>query len=115
MRVIIAGSRDLEDMGINIVENAVNASGFDVTEVVSGTARGADQMGELWASVEAIPVTQFPANWAKFGKRAGSIRNLKMARNADAVIAIWNGRSKGTKNMIETAETLKLKVYIHRV
>lgn len=109
MKVIIAGSRDL----YGPVDLAVNNSGFNITEVVSGTARGIDKSGEHWAAGSGIPVKQFVADWDKHGKAAGIIRNNDMACYADALIAIWDGKSKGTLHMINNMVNLKKPVYVY--
>lgn len=111
MRVIIAGSRDIED--IFEVLQAIKDADFEITTVVSGCAKGVDTLGEQFAEYYNIPVIQYPANWVENGRAAGPIRNEQMARNADALIAVWDGRSPGTKNMIKIAKALGLKVYIH--
>ncbi len=111
MRVIIAGSRGITDYVQVLI--AVGMSKFDVTTVVSGCAKGVDTLGEEYAEDCNIPVDRYPANWAVNGRAAGAIRNEQMARNADALIAVWDGRSPGTKNMIKIAKALGLKVYIH--
>ena len=67
MKVIIAGSRDCEDYVSLLV--AIHLSHFEITEVVSGCARGADKMGERWAEEHGIPVKRFPADWNKYGKK----------------------------------------------
>lgn len=113
MKTIIAGSRDIGDY--RLVCAAVSAFGEDVTEVVSGACRGVDKLGETWAAARSIPVKRFPADWDKFGKSAGPIRNRQMAAYAEALVALWDGKSKGTKNMIEEAEKRGLKIHIHRV
>lgn len=113
MRTIIAGSRDLNAYGL--VCAAVEASGFVVTSVLSGGARGIDKMGERWAGRRGIPVAVYPADWKLHGNRAGPIRNAKMADNADALVAVWDGESRGTKHMIETALRRGLKVYVHDI
>jgi len=113
MKVIIAGSRSITD--VNIVRRAVKLSGFEITEVVSGTARGVDRLGEQIAHELNIPVKRFPANWEKYGRRAGFLRNQEMAHYADALIAVWDGVSRGTKHMIEYARSCGLQVYVHRV
>lgn len=104
MKVIIAGSRGVTD--IAKLERAIEKCGFQITEVISGGARGVDKMGEHWAKKNNIPCKVFPANWEVDGKGAGYKRNLEMAKNADAVIALWDGRSPGTKHMIETMKAL---------
>lgn len=80
--------------------------------VVSGHARGADTLGEKYAKDEGFSLEVFPANWNKFGKSAGFRRNEQMAEVADALIAFWDGSSKGTKHMIEIMENKKLLVRV---
>lgn len=112
MKVIIAGGRDITDLGL--VAEAIYNSEFRITEVVSGGARGVDAIGEMYSrSVLQKEPTIFPADWDKFGKAAGHVRNAEMAEYADALIAVWDGKSPGTKNMINTALAAGLKVYVH--
>ena len=89
MKTIIAGSRGITD--IKLVGKAVKESGFAITEVVSGTARGVDQLGEQWARNNHVPIRRFPAKWDTFGKSAGYRRNEEMADYADSLIALWEG------------------------
>lgn len=110
MKVIIAGSRGIAEYPL--VERAVRESGFQVTEVFSGGARGVDCLGEEWARRNGIPVRRFPADWERDGKRAGFLRNEQMADCAEALIAVWDGRSPGTKHMIEIAKKRGLKMFI---
>lgn len=113
MRTIIAGGRDITDY--KLVQKAVKNSGFNITIVISGAQRGVDALGERYAEDNHLPCERYPADWKKFDKSAGPIRNRQMAENADALIAVWDGNSKGTKNMIETAEKFGLKVYVEIV
>lgn len=113
MRTIIAGSRGIEDY--KIIYKAVVQSGFTVTEVVSGCARGVDILGELYAFHHGLPTRQFPALWDIYGKSAGYRRNLVMADNADQLIAIWDGKSRGTKHMIDIMTERCKPVYVHKV
>lgn len=101
MKLIIAGSRNFQDY--EKLKAGVENLTFPITEVISGNARGADQMGEWWAQQKEIQVRVFPANWSQHGKAAGYIRNKEMANQADALIAFWDGKSKGTKHMIDIA------------
>jgi len=112
MKVIIAGSRNIQDH--NIVLVALARSGFQPTEIVSGNARGVDAIGERIARDRRIPIATFTAPWATHGKAAGPIRNRAMAQYADALVAVWDGQSRGTKNMIDEAEKRGLKVFIYR-
>lgn len=109
MKVIIAGSRDISDR--DLVEIGVNFSGFDITEVVSGGARGVDYLGEQWANEHGIPITKFRPNW-KMGKLAGKFRNIEMAQYAHALIAVWDGMSPGTAHMIAYMMMINKPVYI---
>lgn len=111
MKTIIAGSRGIEDY--DLIASAVEASGFDVTEVVSGCARGVDSLAIRYAKEKGIPAKLFPADWNTHGRGAGFIRNTAMADYADALIAVWDGKSRGTSHMVYTATKKGLKVYKH--
>lgn len=114
MKVIIAGSRNFNDYAItkkycdHYLQNSKNI------EIVSGGAKGADKCGEMYAFEKGLKLKLFPADWEKHGKSAGPIRNQEMAEYADALIAFWDGESRGTKHMISTAEKLGLIVRIVR-
>jgi hypothetical protein len=111
MKVIIAGSRTIKPSALDI-RFAIQESQFDVNEIVSGTAIGADKAGEQYAIDEAIDLVMMPANWTKYKKSAGYARNLKMANYADALIAFWDGQSKGTAHIIEIMQKLKKPVKV---
>ncbi|SRR6266576_3588857 len=110
MKTIIAGSRTITN--INILQEALKEIDWKITEIVCGKAKGVDYLGEVYARDFGIPIKYFPANWNLYGKSAGPIRNKQMAEYADAAIIIWDGISKGSLNMIKTAEKLGLKIYI---
>lgn len=114
MRTIIAGSRDLTDYS-NVIEaiTLAEARGIIPTVVLSGTARGVDRLGERWAIENHVKLEKYPANWEEFKLRAGHIRNELMASKADALIAIYDGKSSGTKDMISLAMQYGLKVYVY--
>ena len=117
MRVIIAGSRTISP-GPEVISFLVDRSGFEVTEVVSGCARGVDTSGEKWALQHKIRIKQFKVtgeDWDRLGKSAGLKRNTEMAKYADALIVIWDGKSPGSKNMIRQAFDNGLKIYEARV
>lgn len=113
MITIIAGCRHLHDY--SLVENAVRESGFTVTHVITGNAPGIDLQGERWAEAQGLPFTAYPAQWTKYGRAAGPIRNAQMAREAEALVAIWDGKSPGTKDMIKRALLAGCSVYVKRV
>ncbi len=114
MKVIIAGSREIE--AIN-VDEAMSASGFkgSIDEVVSGGSGFVNIAGEAWASLSRIPVKVFHANRDRFGKGADLNRNEQMVEYADALVLIWNGRSTGIRSMRDAALRHGLKVYVHTV
>ena len=113
MKVIIAGSRHINDFAM--VNNIISSSGIHITELISGGCHGVDKLGEIYANLKSIPIRIFPADWGKYGRRAGPLRNKQMADYADALIAIWDGKSAGTKNMIMEALKNKLEVHIKYV
>lgn len=94
-------------MGIAELRQCMSQFPEGITEVVSGGARGIDQAGEWWAATKGIPVKVFCADWAVLGKGAGMHRNVEMAKYADCLVAIWDGKSSGTKHMIETMHGMK--------
>lgn len=105
MKVIIAGSRNWQ-CSYRRMQEVVDESGFNVTEVVSGGCRGIDTNAEDWAHQEGIPTSRFMANWEKYGRSAGPKRNQRMGAYADALIALWDGKSRGTLNMINIMREL---------
>jgi len=108
--VIIAGSRSYVG-GISGVERAVAASGFPIERLIHGAARGADSAAGEWAIQKGIPMSVHPAEWETHGRAAGPIRNQQMADIADALIAIWDGRSRGTADMIRRMNGKPIFVY----
>lgn len=110
MKVIIAGSRNFNDY--KLLYHICNKELTTQDEIVSGTAKGADRLGELYAKEIGLTISQFPADWDLWGKSAGYKRNVEMAKYADGLIAFWDGKSKGTKHMIDIAKQHKLKVKV---
>ena len=112
MRIIIAGGRDFKNAALLATTMAALLKGVEAVTIVSGGAKGADSLGEWYASNRNIPVTVFKADWDKYGKSAGYRRNEEMAQNADALVAFWDGKSKGTKHMIDLAKKANLTTTI---
>lgn len=112
MKIIIAGTRTFNNYELlcQKCDDALRLQ--DQVEVVSGTASGADKLGEQYAKEKGYNIKQFPADWNKHGKSAGYIRNEEMAVYSDALIAFWDGQSKGTKHMIDLANKHGLKVKV---
>ena len=116
IKVIIAGTRDFNDYAflkknLDYFLQGINPNNEEI-EIVSGNARGADKLGERYAKEHNLPVRLFPANWDKYGKRAGYLRNQEMANYADVLIAFWDEKSKGTKHMIDIAKKQGLTVIV---
>ena len=113
-KVIIAGGRDFNNY--NLLKSKVDAilknKKHDEIEIVSGCAYGVDSLAIRYAEEHNYKLTKCPADWDKFGKSAGYIRNTQMADYADALIAIWDGKSKGTNHMIEISKTRKILVRV---
>ena len=110
-KVIIAGGRDFSDYKFLLDSVYSILKGDDNVEIVSGCADGVDKLGERFAESFGLPISKFPANWGKYGRSAGPIRNLEMAKYSDELIVFWDGKSKGTKNMINNARKLNLVVH----
>lgn len=114
-RVIIAGGRDFKDYDLLVkTMNHLLSNVKDDITVVCGKARGVDTLGEQYAKEHGYSVQYFPADWNRYGKAAGYLRNTEMAKNADALVAFWDGMSLGTRHMIETAKARGLKVRVKR-
>lgn len=119
-RIIIAGGRDFNDYLRMYVEmnKLLSEIEDDDIEIVSGCASGADTCGIRYANAKKLPCKEFPANWDKYGKTAGFIRNEQMAKYAvedgctGILAAFWDRKSKGTENMITNAEKYGLKIHI---
>jgi len=103
-RVVVAGSRNFNDYNLLSSELDKFLAGKNNVTIVSGTARGADRMGEQYAAEHGYKIDQFPAEWSKYHQGAGPIRNLEMVKTADAVVAFWDNQSTGTKNIIDCAK-----------
>lgn len=105
-KVVVAGGRDFTNY--NLLKEKVDniLSQKKLTHkilILSGKSIGADCLGEIYALENNLEILSYPANWGKFGKKAGVKRNAEMINDADALIAFWNGNSQGTKYMIDIA------------
>lgn len=116
-KLIVAGGRDFNDYArLSQVLNKLGHETYALREVsiVSGMARGADALGHRFAKEHNVQVYEFPANWDKYGKRAGILRNEDMGRFADGLLAFWDGKSRGTAHMIGFMEDRDMPVHIER-
>ena len=112
MKIIIAGGRDFNDyeMLCRRVDNILSRQ--TEIEIVSGRARGADQLGEKYGKERDYKISYFAANWDLHKKAAGYIRNIEMGEYADALILFWDGKSKGSKHMLKIATDKELKIRV---
>jgi hypothetical protein len=114
VKYIIAGSRTIPNSiesrkkFFNLIDS-LNLNNIDL--ILSGMANGADTLGEYYALANSIDVEYHPANWNEYGKSAGYRRNVEMANNADALILIWDGKSKGSGHMKRIAQEKGLTIY----
>lgn len=115
VRIIVAGGRDFDNYGL-LSSVLTEYIGSKEVVIISGTARGADRLGERFAADNGIEVRRFPANWNEYGKSAGIIRNCEMANYAGqatgVLFAFWDGKSRGTKHMITFAKKRGLEVHV---
>lgn len=122
LRIIIAGGRDFENyflLKTSVIEKISEKIPFPYEAViVSGMAKGADKLGVQFANEMGLKLYRFPAEWERLGKRAGYVRNVEMAKfasegdNKGMLVAFWDGKSKGTLHMINTAKKYGLEVHI---
>lgn len=114
MITVIAGTRAICDY--EVLKQAIAESGFTITKVLSGDARGVDKLGIQWAKENRVPVQKFLPEWydsrGRFKPYAAYDRNKDMAKACEALIAVWDGQSKGTKHMIDAATRAGRKVFV---
>jgi len=112
LKVIIAGGRDFNDYELlksvcdHILKDQIHV------EIISGVAKGADTLGERYARDNGYNIKLIPADWDTHGRSAGYKRNSDMADYGNVLIAFWDGKSKGTKHMINLAKSNFLTVRV---
>ena len=112
LRLLICGGRDYADRAhLFATLDRVHAKYFGLAGIIAGAARGADNLAAEWAKDRGVPLTEFPADWTKHGKRAGPIRNQQMLDEGrpDAVVAFPGGR--GTADMVRRGRKAGLVVW----
>jgi hypothetical protein len=114
MKVLVCGSRGWESVWqVRMVYSELDR--IKPTEIISGGARGADRVAEVWAKSNSVPITVFTPDWEKYGRSAGILRNNQMLdTNPDLVLAFWDGLSKGTKHTIDEARRRDMRVEVIR-
>jgi hypothetical protein len=109
MKLVVCGSRDCDDYQV-VVNHLKHMT--TIEEIVSGCARGADKLGERYAEENNIPLKKMPADWKRWGKSAGYIRNEDMAEYARYVICFWDGKSPGSKGMIKFCRENEIPILV---
>lgn len=108
MKLVIAGSRTFinREKVLELIDFSIQASGLLPSTVLCGCAKGVDTIGAEWAHARGINIEYMPANWAKEGRKAGPLRNRKMAKLCDEVLIIRRADSRGSASMKAEAEAL---------
>lgn len=108
MKIAVVGSRDYQEhwMVVSKLWEYWNSYGEELV-IVSGGAKGVDRIAEQWAKKNHVPTEIYKPDWEKHGKSAGMIRNGEIIANVSALLAFWDGQSKGTWNSIERALSAK--------
>lgn len=116
VKVIVAGGRDFDDYGLlkSKLDKIFSQTDKNKIQIISGKARGADQLGEQYATENKLELSTFPADWDKHGKGAGYLRNAEMAAHATHCVIFWDGKSKGTQHMLNLANEKGLKLRVIR-
>lgn len=117
-RIIIAGGRSFSDY--KLLKDKLDyylrdkvRQGYEII-IISGTANGADKLGEKYAMERGYKIERYPADWNKYGKAAGYRRNVQMSQIANACVVFWDGISPGSKHMIDIATNKGLPLRIVR-
>lgn len=116
-KLIIAGSRDItnpEVLAEAFEKLSESMEWAEPTEIVSGTARGVDRLGEAWATERSIPIARFPPGYKKYGRyRAPKKRNQEMVDYAHALLLVWNGATPGSHDILNRAKKRKILYFEH--
>lgn len=111
-KVIVAGGREFDDYELLKMKLDILLQNKEEVIIVSGAARGADKLGERYAKERGYAISSHPANWNRYRNSAGYVRNREMAKLGDALVAFWDGKSKGTRHMIDLAEDENLMIRV---
>jgi len=113
-RVIVAGGREFNDYAklCSELDEYLHPFPHEEVTIISGTARGADRLGERYAADRELKLVRMPADWDKHGKSAGYRRNEEMAKAATHAVCFWDGKSRGTQHMINIARQGNLATHV---
>ena len=117
MRITIGGCRDYNNYEVfsEFVSECISKINSENIVILSGHCSGVDEMAEKYAKEKGYELEIYPADWKKYGKAAGPKRNKEMVRNSNAVIAFWDGKSRGTKNLIDLAKKKDIQIKIYNI
>jgi hypothetical protein len=113
-KVVVAGTRTFADYALLCAKLDALLANLDSVTIISGGASGADGLGERYAAERGYPVEVMAADWATHGRAAGPIRNEAMADAATHVVVFWDGKSRGSKSMMEAARRRGLPLRVIR-
>lgn len=114
-RLIIAGTRTFNDYDTfkSVVWLALRGNKWKPGAILSGGASGPDSLGERWGKEFGVTVERYPADWYAHGKKAGPMRNQVMVEKADALLVFWDGKSKGTRDIISRAQKADIRTHVY--
>jgi hypothetical protein len=117
INITVGGCRDFNDYGyiFGCLDQYLQKLDDNDITFISGRCSGVDTAAERYAEEKGFKTLLFPAEWDKYGKAAGPIRNKKMVEAADIVIAFWDGRSRGTRSLIEFARKANKRLIIFSI
>ncbi len=112
MKLAVVGSRGFDNYEIlkTVIDEIRTA--YEITTIVSGGAVGADTFAEQYAEENGIEMVVFPAEWKRFGKKAGFLRNNTIWSNSDIGVAFWDGKSKGTAHSFDISRKHRKLLYV---
>jgi len=118
LKIVVAGCRYYNDYheSANKLDDIITAIPKDEKiTFISGKCRGADRIGEEYARKNGYEIEYFSADWKRYGRAAGPIRNKEMVKSADLIVCFWDEESRGTKSLIEICRKLNKKTVIIRI
>jgi YspA, cpYpsA-related SLOG family len=109
MKVLVCGGRRFNE--VSLLNDTLNTFRSSISVLISGNARGADQLGEQWAKTNGVEIDRYPAQWDIYGKSAGFRRNEQMLREGKPNVVIAFRGGAGTAHMVRTAKAANIKVW----
>jgi hypothetical protein len=115
VKLAIVGSRTFFDYKVlkNTLDDLSTEHSLNYVEIISGGAKGADSLGEMYAKEKDIPTKIFPAEWKKYGKKAGFKRNVDIIENCDLCVCFWDGESHGTQHDINLCKEMHKPCFVY--